>query len=109
MEKAEPRSLSIWRRSMFNARISDEGEIILVGSFDASQTEQARTFFETVTTSRVVNFKDLEYISSAGLGVLLATQKRLSQSGNGLTFINMNTHIRDVFRYSGFDKIFKVG
>ena len=94
---------------MFDARLSETGEILLFGRFDASQDEKARKFFERVTTSHTVDFKDLEYISSAGLGIMLATQKRLGQAGNNLTLINMNTHIRDVFMYSGFDKIFKLG
>ena len=94
---------------MFDARMSESGEILLFGRFDASQSEKARKFFETVGMSRTVDFRELEYISSAGLGVLLSTQLRLSKSGNGLTLINMNTHIQDVFTYSGFDKIFKIG
>jgi anti-sigma B factor antagonist len=50
----------------------------------------------------------LEYISSAGLGVLLRTQKRLLQSGGGLRLVNPSRHIRDIFRYSGFDRIFQI-
>ena len=40
--------------------------------------------------------------------MLLKTQKRLMGSGSGLTLINVNHHIRDVFRYSGFDQIFTI-
>jgi anti-sigma B factor antagonist len=93
---------------MFEAKILDNGEVALTGRFDASQDAKARQFFEQVTTSAVVNFKDLEYISSAGLGVLLMTQKRLSEHGGGLKLINMNKHIRDVFMYAGFDRIFQI-
>jgi anti-anti-sigma factor len=46
-------------------------------------------------------------VSSAGLGVLLKTQKRLGAAG-GLTLVNVNAHILDVFRYSGFDQIFRI-
>ena len=47
-------------------------------------------------------------ISSAGLGVLLKTQKRLVAGGSGLKIINVNNHIKDVFRYSGFNAIFDI-
>jgi anti-sigma B factor antagonist len=93
---------------MFEVRISENGEILLSGRFDASQVEKAKSVFNSVSKSCIVNFKDLEYISSAGLVVLLATQKQLNESGESLKLINMNKHIQDVFRYAGFDTIFKI-
>ncbi len=93
---------------MFNIKITDQGEVVLSGRLDASQVDKARAELEKIRTSAVVNFKDLEYISSAGLGVLFATQKRLRDSGHGLKLINLNDHIRDVFRYARFDTIFEI-
>lgn len=93
---------------MFEARISEDGGILLSGRFDAAQVEKAETVFNKITKSSIVNFEGLEYISSAGLGILLATQKRLSESGDSLKLMNLNKHIRDVFRYSGFDTIFEI-
>ncbi len=93
---------------MFEAKITDNGEILLSGRFDASQVERAKETFNKITKSTVVNLKDLEYISSAGLGVLLSTQKRLKESGNSLKLINMNKPIRDVFSMAGFDRIFEI-
>jgi anti-sigma B factor antagonist len=93
----------------FQARIEENGNLALTGRFDASQTEEARKVFEKITGPATVDFRELEYISSAGLGVLLATQKRLGQAGGGLTLVNMNKHVRDVFMYAGFDRIFKIG
>jgi len=93
---------------MFEAKVTDSGKIVLTGRFDASQVEEAKKVFDQVQQPCTVDFKDLEYISSAGLGVLLGVQKRLSESGGGLKLINMNRHIRDVFRYAGFDTIFEI-
>jgi anti-sigma B factor antagonist len=50
----------------------------------------------------------LEYISSAGLGVLLRTHKRLMASGGKLRLVNVGNHIYDIFKYSGFDQLFEV-
>lgn len=93
---------------MFTAKLTGENEIHLVGRFDASQVEPAKSIFSRVTRSSVVNFKELEYISSAGMGVLLMTQKRLAEKGASLKLVNVNGHIKDVFRYAGFDKIFQI-
>lgn len=93
---------------MFEIRFGETGEILLSGRFDASQVEKAEEVFGQVMESRVVNFSQLAYISSAGLGVLLAAQKRLRATGGALKLINANGHIRDIFRYSGFDQIFEI-
>lgn len=93
---------------MFEIREGNNHELILSGRFDASQTEKARGVFLSLTEGKTVDFAQLEYISSAGLGVLLAAQKRLAQRGQSLKLINVNSHIRDVFHFSGFDQIFDI-
>ena len=84
------------------------GEIVLKGRLDAAQCEKALQFFDGVADPHVVDLAGLEYISSAGLGVLLKTQKRAMAAGRGLRIVNVNRHIADIFRYAGFDKIFEV-
>lgn len=93
---------------MFEVTVTQDGQIHLSGRLDASQAEKAKKEFDKITQSALVNFKDLEYISSAGLGVLFATQKRLKDAGQGLKLINLNQHIRDVFRYARFELIFEI-
>ena len=60
--------------------------------------------FESLT----LDFTDLEYISSAGLRVLIATQKKLKASDSPLVIKNINDSVREIFRMSGFDKILKI-
>ena len=86
----------------------EAGEIRLKGRFDASQAEAAKAVFLKLDRATVVDFAALDYISSAGLGVLLAAQKRLSERGQSLKLVNVSSHIRDVFHYSGFDQIFEI-
>lgn len=94
---------------MFDIKLGAGGEVVLSGRFDAAQADRAEEFMDRhVTEPTVVDFKELEYISSAGLGVFLKTQKKLMETGGGLRFINMNRHIHDIFRFSGFDKIFEI-
>jgi anti-sigma B factor antagonist len=93
---------------MLDIRVGDKGEIVLAGRFDASQAVKAETFMAALTESRVVDLGGLEYISSLGLGVLLATQKRLMGSGHALKLVNVRGHVREVFHYSGFERIFEI-
>jgi anti-sigma B factor antagonist len=94
---------------MFEIRLNDQGEVVMSGRFDAAQCDKALQFLDSVPTPRVVDLAALEYISSAGLGVLLKTQKRLMAGGQGLRLVNANKHIRDIFKYAGFDRIFEIG
>ena len=93
---------------MFEAIFGDDNQVMLAGRFDASQVDKAKAIFDTITNSCTVNFKNVEYISSAGLGVLIATQKRLTDSGKKMKLSNLHGHVKDIFYYAGFDKIFEI-
>jgi anti-anti-sigma factor len=56
----------------------------------------------------LVNFADLEYISSAGLRSILATAKKLKASEGELIFAGLAGPVEEVFRISGFHAIFKI-
>jgi anti-sigma B factor antagonist len=93
---------------MFHIDFGTDGEIVCSGRLDAAQCAKAQAFMDSVVETCIVDFSNLEYISSAGLGVLLKTQKRLVESGSQLKIINVNNHIHDVFRFSGFHAIFEI-
>lgn len=93
---------------MFEISYGESGEICCRGRLDAAQSTKAEAFLGSVTESAVLDFGQLEYISSAGLAILLKTQKRLSGSGAALRIVNVNKHIHDIFRYSGFTAIFEI-
>ena len=93
---------------MFSVSITGEGEVVLAGRFDASQVETASAVFDRLTSTTRVNFEHLDYISSAGLGILLKTQKRLGERGHGLVLTRMNKLVRDVFRVARFDLVFSI-
>ena len=93
---------------MFDIRIDEQNEIWLSGRFDATQVDKAYEIFNQVQSSIIVDFEKLDYISSAGLSVLLKTQKRLKNQGDKLRLRNMNKHIREIFKYAGFDIIFEI-
>lgn len=58
--------------------------------------------------SLIMDFTDLEYISSAGLRLLIATQKKLKSDDIPLVIKNVNNTVGEIFRMSGFDKILKI-
>ncbi|HEX5043242.1 MAG TPA: STAS domain-containing protein [Candidatus Polarisedimenticolaceae bacterium] len=93
---------------MFEISWGDGGRVVMAGRFDASQADKAEAFLSAIQASVDVDFHDLQYISSLGLGILLRTQKRLAASGATLRLVRVSRHIREIFRFSGFDRIFPI-
>ena len=54
------------------------------------------------------DFEKLEYISSAGLRLLVSLQKKAAASGKTMVIRNPNAVVKEVFRVSGFNKTFTV-
>ena len=75
---------------------------------NATQVDKAYEVFDRIQSSGDVDFTNLDYISSAGLSVLLKTQKRLKDQGEAMKLVNMNQHVKKVFTYAGFDIIFEI-
>ena len=57
--------------------------------------------------SLVFDFKKLDYISSAGLRVLLAAQKTMSKQGE-MKLINVGETIMEIFEVTGFSNILTI-
>jgi anti-anti-sigma factor len=54
----------------------------------------------------VVDFSGVEYVSSAGLRVLLSVRKRLVPLKGELVLAGLRPFVREVFDMTGFSKIF---
>ena len=93
---------------MFSIQRNDRGDLVLAGRLDASRVDEAASVLDTVTETCRVDMAQLEYISSAGLGVLLKAQKRLNDAGHGLILVNTGKMVRDVFKIARFDLVFRM-
>lgn len=93
---------------MLDIHLGPEGEVVMTGRLDAGESEAALQFLNQVPQPRIIDLERLEYISSAGLRVLLLTQKRVKGSGGGIRLVNVPPQIHDIFRYAGFDRIIDI-
>ena len=55
----------------------------------------------------VIDLQKLDYISSAGLRVLLSMQKFMNKQGN-MVIVNVSDNVRDVFEITGFNDILNI-
>lgn len=84
--------------------------IALEGRLDTNTAPQLEAELKTSLsgiTELELDFSGLEYISSAGLRVLLAAQKTMSRQGK-MTIRNVNETIMEVFEITGFVEILTI-
>ena len=93
----------------------DAGDIKVVeleGNLDGITSPDAQNHLDALisngTSKILVSFEKVNYISSAGLRVLLATAKQLRSKGGDLRLCGLNQTVREVFEISGFSSILSV-
>jgi len=93
---------------MFAIRTDSDGLIHLEGRLDAASVTTARDLLNLVENSARLDFTRLDYIASAGLGMLVAVQRRLMERGQGLVLTGLSPHLREVLALAGFEGVFAI-
>lgn len=84
--------------------------IALAGRLDTTTAPQLEKEFRAIApdiSQLTLDFSQLEYLSSAGLRVLLSAQKEMSKK-DGLVIKNVNETIMEVFEVTGFSDILTI-
>ena len=87
-----------------------ELELELVGRLDTTTAPQLETELKRSidgVTELALDFAGLEYLSSAGLRVLLAAQKVMNKQGK-MVIRNVNETVMEVFEITGFADILTI-
>ncbi|MCR5707294.1 MAG: STAS domain-containing protein [Ruminococcus sp.] len=93
-------------------KISESGKLTLKleGRIDTKSApaldELVKTSLDGVT-SLIIDLKEVAYISSAGLRVLLIAQKQMNKQG-GMKIINVSEDIMEIFEVTGFSDILTI-
>ena len=83
-------------------KILDEQNIQAIGEQLFSLVEQEGI------KKMLLNFGNVEYLSSAALGKLITLNKKLQQAGGKLILCNIDPQIHEVFEITKLDKFFKI-
>jgi len=86
--------------------------LVLVGRLDTVTSGQLSnelgTVFGVGATKLVFDFAKLEYVSSAGLRVLLTAQKKVNALGTEMEIIGANETVKEIFDITGFSGILTI-
>lgn len=83
----------------------------LVGRLDTSTSVELDNKFQEEKIDEniiVLDFKELEYISSAGLRVILKIKKSLDSLNKKLEIHNVNDVVKEVFKVTGFINVLDI-
>ena len=93
-KKQDQDTLTIFLEGRLDTTTSPDLEEMLKGSLDS-------------VTNLILDFEKLEYISSAGLRVLLSTQKVMNKQGE-MKLIHVRNEVIEIFEVTGFLDILTV-
>jgi anti-anti-sigma factor len=86
----------------------DDDVLQLEGRFDAAQATQAKDVLWKLNKPTRIDMTNLEYISSAGIGIIVQATRRLREQGHELTFFGVNPSVRNVLRLTGLLQLLKI-
>lgn len=91
---------------------SDRAIASLYGELDHHTAEQVKINLDQIIrkyrhTDLILDLKNLSFMDSSGLGVILGRYKRLKAQGNTMYIRNANKHVEKVFNVSGLYRIVK--
>jgi anti-sigma B factor antagonist len=89
----------------------DKLTISLAGRLDTVTSPDLESELKTALDSAkelIMDFTKLEYISSAGLRVLLSAHKKMDGKGGKMKLININEMVREVLEVTGFMSVLTV-
>jgi anti-anti-sigma factor len=91
------------------------GDVVIVkvaGRLDGTSAQPAEDSFVRLLSDGAphlaIDMSKLDYISSAGLRVLLVVARRMQSAKSKIVLFGLLPNVREVFAISGFDKIFAI-
>ena len=99
---------------MLNIKTGGDGGVLTValeGRLDTVTAPKLEKCFKDAlpgVTELIMDFEKLDYISSAGLRVLLSAQKTMSRQGS-MKLIHVSESIMEILEVTGFSDILTIG
>ena len=94
-----------------NIKHGEEMVVALQGRLDTTTSQELEAVLEKEEVKEnlvVLEFSELEYISSAGLRLLLSLKKKLEKDNKKLEIRNINDVVKEVFNVTGFINILDI-
>jgi anti-sigma B factor antagonist len=92
--------------------VGENIKIILSGEIDIYTSQSFKNEINEVVSSCkgdiFIDCKELSYIDSTGLGILVGALKEIRKINNDIYICNLKENIKKLFIITGLDKLFKI-
>lgn len=86
--------------------------VVLSGEIDIYTSQSFKNEMNEVVNSCTgdvyMDCKELSYIDSTGLGILVGALKQIQKENNNIYLCNLKENIKKLFTITGLDKLFKI-
>ncbi len=105
------RSILMDIKGNFNAN-TNTWEVFFSGEIDIYNAPELKQKLNELIQQKqgniIIDCKDLNYMDSTGLGVLISVLKQVKKYDGEIKIINLKPYIRKIFTITGLDKIFSI-
>jgi anti-sigma B factor antagonist len=100
--------LNINQRQVDYITILDLNGRITIGEGSTQFRESIRRLMDQARNRVVLNFADVNYVDSSGIGELVSAYTSLNNQGGQLKLLNLPKRIRDLLRITKLDTVFEI-
>src|ERR1700733_15634328 len=97
------------------AQIEEKGDVVVVsvqGRLDAASSPQLEKKINSIIESGhfklILNFAGVDYLSSAGMRLMLSTSKKLKHLEGKVVACNLNDEVLEIIKMAGFHQVLEV-
>ena len=83
----------------------EPNKIILIGRIDADSLDDFNAALSDCSGEMEFDLGSVDYINSAGLGLILGTQQRLAEDNGSVKIVAATPFVQEVFKVSGLDNL----
>lgn len=88
---------------------SESWIVELSGELDVSCADKLKSLvndnIEEKFSNIVLDMKNLSYIDSTGIGIIVGIMKRLREDGKDISLLNAKDNVKKIFKITGLDQI----
>ena len=100
---------------MIKYSLEDKNLVIelMVPELDHHITNEVRDGIDNILNTRpikniIFDFKNIRFMDSSGIGVIIGRYKKISNDGGKVSVINVNDRVKKIFDLSGMNKIVSI-